>query len=176
MQNVLTSTATATIQSMAKDHAAYNLWAVNQLVSWLRTKPQDIMEVDVLSSFKGIKHTLTHIMNTQDWWLGVLQSNADDSLYGRQHTGDMESLYNDLVSHSEDFVSYVNGLSEEELNEMINFSIPYVGDFSAPRYQMIQHAVTHGTYHRGQVITIGHHVDIHDAPMTDYMFYVLMAK
>lgn len=176
MQNILSNTAHETLHSLAKDYAAYNLWAVNQMVNWLRTHPQNLMDTAVLSSFKGIRQTITHIMNTQDWWQGVLQHHADDSLYGREHTGSMEELYNDIIAHSQEFVAYADALTEEELNEVVPFSIPYVGDFKAPRYQMIQHAVTHGTYHRGQVVTIAHHLDIHDAPMTDYMFYVLMAK
>ncbi|WP_315819131.1 DinB family protein [Paraflavitalea speifideaquila] len=36
--------------------------------------------------------------------------------------------------------------------------------------------MNHSTYHRGQVVTIGHQVGLKDAPITDYMFYLLKVK
>jgi uncharacterized damage-inducible protein DinB len=43
---------------------------------------------------------------------------------------------------------------------------------------MILHCVNHATYtyHRGQLVTMGRSLEFTDALMTDYMFYLLMAK
>jgi len=36
--------------------------------------------------------------------------------------------------------------------------------------------MSHSTYHRGQIITIGRNLGMTDAPMTDFNFYLLTAK
>ncbi len=88
----------------------------------------------------------------------------------------MEEVFAGLVAQSETLAAYAQSLNVESLQEQCPFSIPYVGDFVRPRFEMIQHTVNHSTYHRGQIVTIGRNVGLTDAPMTDYMFYLLMAK
>ena len=62
------------------------------------------------------------------------------------------------------------------------FKGPYLKDTLGPwaeatrgRFDFIQHAMIHSTYHRGQLITIGRHLGYVDAPMTDYNFYLTFA-
>src|SRR5262249_46343090 len=81
-----------------------------------------------------------------------------------------------LIKQSEEFVAYVNSLADVSLQESCSFSIPTVGDFNRSAFEIIQHCMNHSTYHRGQIVTIGRNVGLNDAPMTDYMVYLLMAK
>ncbi len=164
------------LQSLVKDYAAYNLWANQALVEWLKTKPSEALEREVASSFSGIKQTLVHIWDTETWWLGVLQGQPPEITYGRVFEGKPEEVFVGLVKLSAEFAAYVATLSEASLQEICPFSIPYVGDFARSRFEMIQHCMNHSTYHRGQIITIGRNAGLTDAPMTDFMFYLLMAK
>jgi uncharacterized damage-inducible protein DinB len=52
----------------------------------------------------------------------------------------------------------------------------FVGEICRPRVELLQHCLNHSTYHRGQIVSIGHQVGLKDAPMTDYMYYVLRVK
>jgi len=164
------------LASLIADYAAYNLWANKQLVDWLKTKPLESLEREIPSSFPSVKQTLVHIWDTQTWWLGTLQQLQPESNYGRVFPGPLEEVFDGLVKQSEDFAAYAQSLNEASLQERCPFSIPYVGDFVRSRFEMIQHTMNHSTYHRGQVVTIGRNVGLTDAPMTDYMFYLLMAK
>jgi uncharacterized damage-inducible protein DinB len=164
------------LTSLIADYAAFNLWANKQLVDWLKTKPLEAMEHEVPSSFSSVKQTLVHIWDTQTWWLGTLQQLQPESNYGRVFEGAMEEVFDGIVKQSEDFAAYAQSLTEELLQEQCPFSIPYVGDFTRMRFEMIQHCMNHSTYHRGQIVTIGRNVGFTDAPMTDFMFYLLMAK
>jgi uncharacterized damage-inducible protein DinB len=40
------------------------------------------------------------------------------------------------------------------------------------RFEMLQQCFNHGTYHRGQIVTLGRNLKITDAPATDYFFYL----
>lgn len=159
---------------LLSDYADYNLWANRRIVDWLRTKPQQLMNKEVLSSFSSINQTLFHIRTVQDWWLGNLVGDVPESKYGQVYEGSAEELFVDVLEKSERLAGYVRSLSQLSLQENCSFSIPTVGEFSQQRLAIILHTMNHSTYHRGQIITIGHHIGFHDAPMTDYMFYQLM--
>jgi uncharacterized damage-inducible protein DinB len=165
--------------ALMKDYAIYNLWANTQLVEWLKTKPAELMKREVASSFPSINETLHHIEQTQKWWMKNMQQVKEESIelqWGQKYNGAIEDTFNELLNQSKEFVEYANSLNDESLQEECAFAIPYVGDFNRPRFEMIQHCMNHSTYHRGQVITIGRNVGLTDAPMTDYMYYLLMVK
>jgi uncharacterized damage-inducible protein DinB len=60
--------------------------------------------------------------------------------------------------------------SEEELSKSILIESPWFTSH-LPRYEYMQQVLTHGVYHRGQVVTMGRNLGFTDAPNTDYNFY-----
>lgn len=167
---------TQNLRTLIEDYATYNCWANTTLISWLRSFPSDALEREVPSSFPTIKQTLFHLWTVQSWWLGNLQQTNPISRYGEQFQGPLEEVYEMLTSQSEAFTAYVKTVSEESLKELRAFSIPTVGTFEIPQFEIAQHTVNHSTYHRGQIVTIARNLGITNAPMTDYMFYLIMNK
>lgn len=164
-----------TLATLLRNYASYNLWANTQLVHWLQTKPVERMEQEVPSSFPSLRLTLLHIWQIQGWWLGNLQKVPSDFVYGQPFYGAMEDIFNGIIEQSEAFVAFVESLPDSSLQENYAFSIPTVGEFALSGFEIIQHCMNHSTYHRGQLITIARNLGFTDAPMTDYMFYLLMA-
>ncbi len=70
---ITTETTTTAITSLMNDYVLANQWAVETIVTWLRTKPSDLLERPVPSSFPGIKETLVHIWDTERFWLSVIR-------------------------------------------------------------------------------------------------------
>lgn len=166
---------TLSAATFVNDYATYNRWANEQLVAWLQTKSADLMTQEVPSSFSSLRKTLVHIGNTERWWLYQLQQVAP-ALSEQALISESEDVFDALLSRSDELAAYVESLPEWALDEPGEFSIPYVGDFSESKRNMIQHCVNHNTYHRGQLVTIGRNLGFTDAPMTDYMFYCLMVR
>lgn len=73
MIQALQTETTATLGSLVRDYATYNAWANKTLVEWLKTKPSELMDSVVPSSFASLKETLIHIWDTQRFWLSVIQ-------------------------------------------------------------------------------------------------------
>lgn len=166
----------ASLATLTRDYAAYNHWANQQLINWLKSKPGHLQDQAVASSFSGIKQTLYHILQVQEFWLSSLRGVTPELAYGVVFMGKVEDLYADILEQSAQFVQHLQLLDDEELAEACYVNIPFVGEVNRPVFEIVHHTMTHSTYHRGQLVTIGHHLDWHDAPMTDYMFYLLMAK
>jgi uncharacterized damage-inducible protein DinB len=161
-------TKEATIVSLMKNYADYNCWANTELVNWLRTKDESLLEKHVLSSFPSIKLTLVHIWQTERYWLSILQRKAPENY--SEFTGTTEEALDLLLEKSAELAEYVQRLSEEEIEETTLIVNPWFqSDFQNLEY--IMHACNHSTYHRGQVITIGRNLGFTDAVMTDYNFY-----
>ncbi len=148
----------------------YNNWVVHKYIDWLSTKSDEQLNQEVISSFPTILKTLHHIWQTQEYWWSYISENNDfDSAKTAAETT-KEEVFRNIKRNSQQLVDYVESLSEDELSKNIKIESQWFQcDFS--KYEYIQHIVQHGTYHRGQIVTMGRNVGITDAPMSDFNFW-----
>jgi uncharacterized damage-inducible protein DinB len=166
-------TTVPTIVYLMKNYAGYNLWANATLVNWLRTKPADILEREVPSSFSSIKSTIVHIWNTQRYWLSIIKRSEPEGFDA--FDGTLEDAFKGLVEHSDEFAEYINEMTEGGIEGNTPVSSPWFQcDFQ--NFEYIMQCMNHSTYHRGQIVTIGRNLGFTDAPMTDYNFYNIHGK
>lgn len=157
-----------------QDLTAYNLWSITRLTEWLRQKPGALMEAMAYSSFPGIKATLLHMLEVEREWMGHLEQRPELLQEGVED--DLEMVLDQLVEQAAALHDYVKSLKEEAFEELCPCNLLLAGEITLMRKDIIQHYLHHGTYHRGQVVTIAHQVGLKDAPMTDYLFYCLKVK
>lgn len=166
-------TAEKSLAYAMKNFADYNHWANCTLVNWLRTKPAELLESELHSSFSTIRLTLIHILETQRYWYSILNPASDDS--GQDFDGDVEATFDALIAQSEELAAYVGSLSTAQI-QSDTLVVSQWFECNFPNFEYIMHVVNHTTYHRGQVITMGRNFGFTDAPMTDYNFYNVVAK
>lgn len=173
-QQHLTSPTTETaIVYLTKNFVQYNLWANQTLTSWLKTKPREVLEKEVPSSFTTIQRTLVHIWQTQQYWLSVILK--DPSPAFEPFEGSLEDAMDGIVAHSQQMADHIGSLTEEGVNEPTLVTSPWF-ECNFPNFEYVMQIVNHGTYHRGQIITIGRNLGFTDAPMTDYNFFNIHGK
>lgn len=161
-----------TLESLLKDYAAFNLWANEQFVKWLKSKPLELMEREMPSSFPTIRDTLLHIWGAEDIWLERLQRVSPTTFLTERFSGSVEDIFDGVLKKSTEFVAYVNGLSDTDFQEVCDFKLLNGTADSRSRSQMIHHCLNHSTYHRGQIVTMARNFGLTDPPGTDYMKYV----
>lgn len=161
-----------TLGSLVKDYANYNAWAVRTMAEWLKTKDADLLDKSVASSFSSIRLTLIHILESQEFWFAA--ASGAPFAQGTHDIDETANIIDALVGHAQEFAAYVNELSDEELQKNIHLKTEWF-ESNRSRFEYLHHAVNHGTYHRGQIVTIGRNLGFTDAPMTDYNFFLLMA-
>lgn len=163
------------LQKLMTNYADYNEWANNRLIGWLNTKPGTVFHFEVASSFPSILKTLNHIWAVEEFWYSVIAgSKLQTNRYGSTDIS-LDEVLQGLPAQSKVLSVYIRSLTDQELLEEVYLDTPWVKG-TLPRYEFIQHCLNHSTYHRGQVTSIGHHVDLHDAPMTDYNYYNMMIQ
>lgn len=156
------------LKTLITKSAEYNDWVVNKYINWLADKSDDQLNQEVPSSFPTILKTLNHILQTQEyWWSHISESNDFD--FEKKRTT-KEEIFEALRRSSVQLVDYINKLSELDLEKNIKVESPWFQcDFT--KYEYIQQLILHGTYHRGQIVTMGRAIGITDAPMTDFNYW-----
>lgn len=168
LQEKSSGTAESPVVSLMKNYAHYNLWANTMLVNWLRTKPVDLLEREIPSSFPSVRLTLIHIWQTQRYWLSILKKAAPQTY--DEFNGTLEDVFTGFLEQSSALADHISSMTEADMMENILIESPWFqSDFQS--FEYIMHCMNHSTYHRGQIITIGRNLGFTDAPMTDYNFY-----
>jgi uncharacterized damage-inducible protein DinB len=86
----------------------------------------------------------------------------------------MKEVINGLLGQSEQWVHYVNGLSEADLHQHIAYKSMAGIAFNQPLYLLIHHLFNHQTYHRGQLVTMMREVGSEKMPGTDFISWTRM--
>ncbi|MFP8893173.1 MULTISPECIES: DinB family protein [Chryseobacterium] len=158
------------LKTLVSKSAQYNNWVVNKYIDWLSTKSDEQLNQETISSFPTILKTLHHIWQTQEYWWSHISEKDDFDFVKTAETTSKEDVFNAIKNNSQKLVDYVESLSEEDLSKNVKIESQWFQcDFS--KYEYIQHAILHSTYHRGQIVTMGRNIGITDAPMTDFNFW-----
>jgi uncharacterized damage-inducible protein DinB len=161
------------VQKLLSNVAAYNQWANDSVLNWLKTKPEDLLSQEIPSSYSSIIKTLNHIFAVEQFWLSIVaESPMKEAGRYMATTFDVAEIFAGLAETSRQLVEYVRNLDEAALEEVIALDLPWVKG-ALPRYELIQHTFNHSTYHRGQLTTIARNLGLTDVPMTDYNVYNL---
>lgn len=157
------------LKKIMSNYADYNLWVNQQFVNWLSPKSAELLYAEVPSSFSTIMKTLDHIWSTEEYWFSVI---SESSLSEKKAESDLskEEIFAGLLNSSTKLKHLINSLSEEDLMKEVKIVNPWF-ECELPISEYLIQVINHGTYHRGQIVTIGRNVGITDASNTDYNFY-----
>jgi uncharacterized damage-inducible protein DinB len=156
------------LQNLIIRFLRYNLWANERLTSWLMTIDRNILYEKTGSSFGTIDRTLQHMLSAQIYWHGILAKGQINEFNLPVRENAVDEVIADLTINSQLLVSSLSKLNEQQLIESIQ-----VSDSAQSRYEYILHVVNHGSYHRGQVVTMCRGLGIkEEIPVTDYDGYL----
>lgn len=163
------------IKKLISSNAAYNLSANQQFVKWLSNQSEEQLQKDVPSSFNGVLQTLNHIWAIEEMWCADLFKNTDAiNRYGVKDLKPKE-VFEGLLNRSSIIADKVSQLTEEELSEKLLIKTPWF-EANLTLVEYLQHLFNHGTYHRGQIVTIANNLGFTEIPSTDFLFYSLMTS
>lgn len=160
------------LDSLLKDYASFNLWANTRMVNWLREKPAELLYQEVPSSFPSLEKTLLHLWDGQFIWLERLNNRPVSDFPSKTFSGSASDVFNGLLASSEQFNNFVAALPEEAFSQPRTYRQFNGEDYATPCAEIIQHCMNHGTFHRGQLVTMGRCLGLTDPPKTDFTLYL----
>lgn len=154
----------------------YHLWANQRVFENLKELPQNIYHKEIQSVFSSISEVLVHIYITDTTWLGVMLGDSYDEIVMasdqlRETTKgksieEMETMFVHLSGQFKTFFDRQGNLDQAVFPEHPNF-----GRLETNLFELVQHVVNHGTYHRGNVTAMLRQLG-HPGVMTDYILYL----
>ncbi len=152
-------------------YANYDLWANEQILGVVLHLTEEQQKKEIQSSFPSIHKTCSHLWDACRIWWQRLQH--DENIMGptiNSHYPINEVIEN-LLKQNRLWAGWVSGASEEELNAILDYKNGKGDSFSQPVKEILLHLVNHGTYHRGQLVTMLRLVGVEKIPQTDYILY-----
>ncbi|MEO8517300.1 MAG: DinB family protein [Flavobacterium sp.] len=157
------------LKKLMTNYANYNVWVNQQFANWLSPKSDELLHKELPSSYSSIIKTLNHIWATEEYWYAII---AETPEFDTRENVELvtDEILKGLVNRSTELAKLIDSLSEEELSEKVKIESPWF-QCELPKCDYLMQIVNHGTYHRGQIVTIGRNIGITDASNTDYNFY-----
>jgi uncharacterized damage-inducible protein DinB len=131
---------------------AYNVWANHRLMRAAATLSVDDFRRDTLgASHGGVRGTLAHILSAEWIWLERWKGVSPARLFDEGEFADVVVLrdrWTLIEGHRED---WFRGQTDRTLADPVAYRTLAGVAQEAPLWQLMQHALNHSTYHRGQV-------------------------
>jgi uncharacterized damage-inducible protein DinB len=142
--------------------ALYNRWANNRLLQASAALTADERERNLQASFNSLEGTLIHILWGERGWLSFWQTGNFVPRPAPGDYPDFAALQSAWTRHDEAYVIYLCNLTQSEI------ASPRTLDATTYTLgELIQHALNHSTYHRGQVALLLRQLG-QAPPFTDY--------
>jgi len=154
----------------------YNYWAFERVWESICQLSDEQFVEHIDYSTGSIRNLVAHIMSANRNWTGRLSNESRPRL-----------VYEDFVSLSQtkakwdemrqEFIDYLDSLTEEQLNETVDWELPARGlKFSNRRWELLLHVANHATDHRAQILAILHNHFHVKTVEQDMIFYLAEHK
>ena len=132
----------------------FNAWANRRTLESCAslTAPQFVQ--DLGSSFPSIRDTLAHLMLVEWLWLERWHNRAPDKYPPAADFPNLASVRAHWAEIERNLLDYIAALKPEELQRVVHHKTMAGVPQAQPLWQMLQHLVNHGSYHRGQIATM----------------------
>lgn len=160
------------LQQLVHRYVTFNTWANHSMVAWLRQIDPILMTKHTPSSYPTLDSTVQHILRAEKFWnLFIMEQDFSHLDWKVQQGHDIYQMLDALAAQSRLLENNVKHLSEEDLLKPLHLNMPWAKNTQS-RYEYILHIVNHGTFHRGQLVTMARCLGITEhIPATDYNIF-----
>ena len=130
----------------------YNAWANAALYSKVRELPPEEVTKERKTLLHSIHVSLNHLLSVDMMWHAHMEKRPHGiSELRAVHHEEMDDLWQAREEMDQVLLDYLDGLSDEDLEEVVNYELIGGNSGSLSRAMCLSHLVTHGSYHRGWI-------------------------
>lgn len=149
--------------------AYYNLWANETLTACILLLPEEQLNLEMKSSFKTIHETLLHIWDVESLWWQRLKLQETVIPPSSRFEGTTRDIAAALLHQNSLWKSWVDQASIAALSHVFLYQNTKRVQYKQPVFQALLHIFNHGTYHRGQIVTMLRELGVEKIPATDFI-------
>jgi uncharacterized damage-inducible protein DinB len=159
------------MKELLQQLSAYNIWANQQLVAAINTLPEEMHHKEVASSFAGLYKTVLHMWDAESIWWQRTKLQERIIRPSDSFNGTMQQVSSELLQQNKQWNEWITATQERQLDHVFQYRTMKGEQFKQPVYQMLLHLFNHGTYHRGQLVTIVRQLGVERIPATDFIVW-----
>lgn len=129
----------------------YAYWANRKLFEAVSGLSTERFTQDVAGSYGSIRNTLVHMMSTEWGWMERSGGTKRGPKLNGADFPTFSSVHEKWTWVESQIRAFLNGLSDDDLNREVEFSLGDGPEHVLSIGQMMHHAAVHSVHHRGQV-------------------------
>lgn len=161
---------------MFKEHfirlTGYNVWANKKCLQFIEEAGEASLDQEITSSFSSIRKTIYHIYDAEVIWMQRINKTSDIKWPASDKLGSNFNLFEiEFIQASKAFVDFVNGLNDDDLEIILTYKNIAGKEFKNTIRDILTHVMNHGTYHRGQIVTLLRQTGLTQLSSLDYITF-----
>lgn len=153
-----------------RDLFAYHWWANDRLITAVANLSDSELDRDLGSSFPSVRATLGHMLGAERVWLSRWRGEVPREIPNRWGQVAISELRREWADVAAGQAAVLESLEDGGLHGVLEYRDLAGNPLHALMKDMLRHVVNHGTYHRGQVVTMLRQLG-KTAPATDLIVY-----
>ena len=149
----------------------FNYWARDRMLDAVNAVTTEQFTRSLGNSFGSIRDTLVHTMWAEMIWFSRWRGETTPPTFAPEAHPDAAAVRKAWSDHEVSLRDFFKTVDEQRLNAKIAYKNLNGLPYETPLWQMLQHVVNHGTYHRGQVTTMLRQLGAAPPKATDLIFY-----
>ncbi|WP_407526767.1 DinB family protein [Lacibacter sp. MH-610] len=156
---------------LLQNYAAFNVWANQTITDAILEMEEHTHQQIVKSSFPNLYATVLHMWDAESIWWQRMEGHAQLLIPGKEFNPTMKEAVNGLLNQSREWSSWMNRVTEEQLQNEFHYKNLKGEAFTSGVWQVVHHLFNHGTYHRGQLVTMMRELGSTEIPSTDFIHW-----
>lgn len=142
------------------------------MIEVLLTLDDETLDKDIVSSFRSLRLTALHIWSAEQVWYDRLMLVEHPVWVQDTFTGSFAEACANWQKVSADLLEFINRQFDDRgLEHVVQYFSLQKKSFKSPVYTVLQQVFNHGTYHRGQLVTMLRQAGVKKIPCTDLIIY-----
>jgi uncharacterized damage-inducible protein DinB len=159
-----------------QEFARYNLWANETITTTILGMDEHLHQQHSPSSFPNLYATILHMWDAETAWWQRMHKHEKILVPSQNFNPNMKEAVNGLLSQSTLWSNFAKEATEQELKNKLEYRNIRGEEFSQPLHEVLLHVFNHGTYHRGQLVTMMRGLGHEDIPQTDFIVWCRKIK
>jgi uncharacterized damage-inducible protein DinB len=160
------------MKELLQKMAAYNLWANQKIINCIQQQEQALWYQQTPSSFETLYKTILHMWDAESAWWQRIKLQERIVAPSQNTEPSLKEASDGLLSQSTQWEAWIKAATEMALQHVFQYSNLRKEQFKQPVFETVMHVFNHGTYHRGQLVTMLRQLGVTSGiPQTDFAFW-----
>lgn len=159
------------MKQLLQAYATYNRWANEQITNAILEMDEHLHQQIVQSSFPNLYATVLHLWDAESIWWQRMEGHQQMVIPSKQFNPTMKEAINGLLQQSGEWERFIGSVTEEELQREFDYKNIKGQSFRSAAWTVVHHLFNHGTYHRGQLVTMMRELGATTIPATDFVHW-----